>query len=72
MLLYQQVKIDEAIENYRLGLSFVSDSRELHYNLGVLLETKGQKKEAAEQFRAALKIDPNYIDAQQNLMKISL
>jgi tetratricopeptide (TPR) repeat protein len=38
-----------------------------HYNLGLLLQERGENTEAAEQFRAVMKIRPDYADAYNNL-----
>jgi len=41
-----------------------------HNMLGELLEKQGDRRVAAEQFRAALALDPNYSKAQQNLKRL--
>jgi len=38
-----------------------------HNNLGVALGSQGRFDEAIDHFRAALKIQPGYADAQRNL-----
>ena len=38
-----------------------------HYNLGVVLARKGNLNEAIEEYRAALKIKPDYVEAYYNL-----
>jgi Tfp pilus assembly protein PilF len=38
-----------------------------HYNLGVVLARKGDLNKAIEEYRAALKIKPDYVDAYYNL-----
>jgi len=41
-----------------------------HNMLGELLEKQGDRRAAAEQFRAALVLDPNYAKAQENLKRL--
>ena len=38
-----------------------------HYVLGNALKGLGKKEEAIESYRKAIKIDPNYVDAYNNL-----
>jgi tetratricopeptide (TPR) repeat protein len=40
---------------------------ETHYNLGIALAQGGRLDDAAAQYKAALKIDPNYANAHNNL-----
>jgi tetratricopeptide (TPR) repeat protein len=58
-LLYQQDKVDEAMETYRNGIILVPDNLDLHYNFGIILEEQGRREEALKELRTALKIDPN-------------
>jgi Tfp pilus assembly protein PilF len=39
----------------------------MHNNLGILLRTKGRLTEAAQSFKKALQIDPNFQPARDNL-----
>ena len=41
-----------------------------HYNLGAALAQMGRISEAIEQLKAALRINPNDIDARNNLIKL--
>ena len=38
-----------------------------HYNRGTLLAERGDLDRAAEEFRAALRVDPHFVDAGHNL-----
>ena len=62
-LMLQHHRWDEALREYKLALTYVSDpieAAQLHNNLGVvLLETK-QLTAAIEQFNAAIVLDPNH------------
>jgi tetratricopeptide (TPR) repeat protein len=58
-VLYQQGKVDKAIETYRNGIILVPDNLDLHYNFGIILEEQGRREEALKELRTALKIDPN-------------
>ena len=41
-----------------------------HNNLGTALAQIGQTSEAIAEFKTALRIDPGYIDARNNLNKV--
>jgi CheY-like chemotaxis protein len=45
------------------------DAAEAHYLLGVLSEVEGRPAAAADAYRAALRVDPNYQPARFHLMK---
>ena len=38
-----------------------------HYNLGVVLQRKGQIGDAIAEYRRAIELDPNYATAKSNL-----
>jgi len=42
-----------------------------HYNLGVFLERRGLRRQAAEQFREVLRLDPEDSDARANLERLA-
>jgi Flp pilus assembly protein TadD len=46
------------------------DSASAHNNLGAALGQMGQISEAIEELKAALRINPNYTDARNNLTKL--
>ena len=55
--------MDEAIAEYQHNSCLApADTRdaEAHYNLGVMLEQKGQPTEAVQQYEQALAIDPGF------------
>jgi len=60
-------KYPEAIEEFKKGLSIDSTNAELWYNLGGALYSNHQIGEAANMWRIALKLKPDYIQAQQGL-----
>ena len=46
------------------------NSADAHNNLGAALAQMGRISEAIEQLKAALRINPNNIDARNNLTKV--
>ena len=71
LALYEQGKVNDALETYQKGLKLMPDDLGLHYNLGILLRDQGQKEEAVKELREALRIDPNYSDARRVLNSLS-
>lgn len=59
--------IDEAIEQYRAGLSINANYIVAHHNLGLALVKKGLVDEAIRHYRAALRIESGYADAHTSL-----
>lgn len=55
---------------HRRAVALAPDRDDLHNNLGFCLLEQGKKKEAAEEFRAALKINSNSVVARNNLAGI--
>ncbi len=53
-----QNKLDEAVQSYGAALALKPDFFDAANNLGVVLEKQGRHAEAAESFRAALRIQP--------------
>ncbi len=58
---------DRAIALYREGLALCPDDDVAHYELGRLLAAQGRYPEAEKEFEAALKINPDFTDAQARL-----
>ena len=52
---------------YRYMLTLSPDSAKLHNNLGNALKDKGKKQESIEEYKAAVRCDPNYVIAYNNL-----
>ena len=49
------------------ALAVTRDNHLVHYNLGVALQAQRRFADAAEQYRAAAHIEPNYLEAHVNL-----
>jgi Flp pilus assembly protein TadD len=58
---------DEAIALYREGLALCPDDDIAHYELGKTLAAAGRNGEAQQEFEAALKINPGFIEAKNQL-----
>lgn len=58
---------EEAISLYRQGLTICPEDDVAHYELGRALADAGRPAEAANSFEAALKINPDFADAQRQL-----
>jgi tetratricopeptide (TPR) repeat protein len=58
---------EESISLYRQGLVVCPDDQVAHYELGRALADAGRLTEAEKSFEAALKIDPDFSDAQKQL-----
>jgi tetratricopeptide (TPR) repeat protein len=61
---------DTAIALYREGLALCPDDDVAHYELGKTLMDTGQTREAENEFEAALKINPGFVDAKKQLDSI--
>jgi tetratricopeptide (TPR) repeat protein len=60
----------DAVALYRDGLKLCPDDDVAHYELGKILAGTGRTDEARAEFEAALKINPNFQGAKQELGKI--
>jgi tetratricopeptide (TPR) repeat protein len=63
-------KMEEAIGYYEKALKIDRDNAVTHNNLGLALTDAGRDREAMEHFQEALKINPNYEDAINNLRSL--
>jgi tetratricopeptide (TPR) repeat protein len=57
---------DGAIEHFTNALSIEPDNPELHFDMGLALEVKGNKPAALEEYRKALAADPNNPEIRNN------
>ena len=68
--IYVKLKLyDKAIDTFKEGLKLNPDNADLHYELGVAYYDKGLIKEAREQTRQAVEINPEHQGAKRNLEK---
>jgi len=58
---------DKAIALYREGLALCPDDDVAHYELGKILAANGRNTEAQVELEAALKINPDFIEAKNQL-----
>jgi Flp pilus assembly protein TadD len=58
---------ERAISLYRDGLALCPDDEVAHYELGKTLAAHGRYAEAASEFEAALRINPEFVDAKKQL-----
>ena len=66
-LLHQGGRLEEAETVYRAALEEWGPDPLLLYNLGVLLEDRNHKAQAADCYKAALEVDPMMADCHYNL-----
>jgi len=59
-----------AVVLYREGLSLCPDDDVAHYEMGKIFAGMGRRDEARAEFEAALKINPNFQGAKQELEKL--
>jgi tetratricopeptide (TPR) repeat protein len=58
---------EQAIALYREGLALCPDDDVAHYELGKMMVDRGLYAEAEKEFEAALKINPDFVDAKKQL-----
>jgi len=58
---------EQAIVLYREGLAVCPDDDVAHYELGKVMVERGLYAEAEKEFEAALKINPDFVDAKKQL-----
>jgi tetratricopeptide (TPR) repeat protein len=61
---------EKGIALYRDGLGLCPDDEVAHYELGKLLADRARYTEAEAEFRTALKINPDFVDAKKQLEDI--
>ena len=58
---------EQTITLYREGLALCPDDDVAHYELGKVMVERGLYAEAEKEFEAALKINPDFVDAKKQL-----
>ncbi|HEY7317551.1 MAG TPA: tetratricopeptide repeat protein [Candidatus Binatia bacterium] len=58
---------EQTISLYRQGLALCPDDDVAHYELGKVMVARGMRAEAEKEFEAALKINPDFVDAKRQL-----
>lgn len=65
-------ELDIAIEEYKKAIEYGADYADIHNFLGKALAKKGFLQEARIEFETALRINPKYLEARQNLNELML
>ena len=68
--LAQEGQLEEAVAQYREAIAKIPDNAEAHCGLGAVLARQGKPAEAREEFAAALKLKPDYPEAQRRLREL--
>lgn len=63
----QSTDREQTIALYRDGLAICPDDDVAHYELGRTLADMGRRTEAEREYEAALKINPDFVDARRQL-----
>jgi tetratricopeptide (TPR) repeat protein len=58
---------EQTVALYREGLTICPDDDVAHYELGKVMIEQGSYAEAEKEFEAALKINPDFVDAKKQL-----
>jgi len=56
-----QEQLDKAIEYYRKAIAIRRSSAQAYFNLGLVLKKKGDNKQAKQELRTAIQLDPTYL-----------
>lgn len=67
LALFNQGKLDEAVQHYQRALQFEPENVECQNNLGAALFSQGKLDEAIQHYEQALQVNPNYAQAHYNL-----
>ena len=60
-----------AIEHYKFATKLAPENAKAHNNLGVAYLQSGRKDLAETEFKEALRLNPSYHEAQENLTSLS-
>jgi cytochrome c-type biogenesis protein CcmH/NrfG len=63
-------RIEEAIASFNTGLRYQPDDAEAHYGLGSALIAQRRREEAVTALREAIRLRPNYPEAQALLQQL--
>jgi tetratricopeptide (TPR) repeat protein len=67
--LYNLQRYPEASEQLRQALTANQNDADAHNLNGLVLLAEGQKQAATDEFETAIKLEPNFVEAKQNLTK---
>jgi tetratricopeptide (TPR) repeat protein len=68
--LLNQNRIDESIEKFEKQVELAPNNANAHDSLGESYEAAGRLKEAANEYRKALELDPDFKDAEKHLKEL--
>lgn len=71
LLYYQQQDYVNSRKYFESGLGYNSNNPKVYFFLGLIADAQGRAREAADHFSQALKLDPNFQEAAENLRSIS-
>jgi Flp pilus assembly protein TadD len=57
-------------DRFAVVLQLMPDSADAYNNMGIALASQGELEKATDQFQQALRLQPGFVDAQQNLAKL--
>lgn len=69
-LLIKQNRYDEALAHARDALRVNPEQHRAHYALGLIMQKQGNIEQATQHFSAALRLEPGYTAAEENLPQI--
>ena len=72
-LLFTSAKLpifEEAIAHYREALKLGLNGPQIRFNLGMALAMNGQREEARAELAEALRLKPDYAEAQRELQRL--
>ncbi|HOW27279.1 MAG TPA: tetratricopeptide repeat protein [Elusimicrobiota bacterium] len=63
-------KLDEALQEFNKALALEPHNAEIHYNLGLIHESKNDRDKAQESYKTALSFNPAHKLSQEHLNRL--
>jgi Flp pilus assembly protein TadD len=67
---YKIGQLDRAVTAQRRAVALASDNPEVRTHLGAIYEAQGNRDAAAAEYRAALKLDPEFAPARESQRRL--